>query len=173
MLKCYQYTADGYYAGEAASYGILPNNATSTAPAIVQGKVPRWNGKNWVQVEDHKGKSGYVDGQPYEMKEYGPLPDGWSDTPPVPALAEVQAAKRAEIAAGFAAAMAASLAMPSASAPPSAYEVATALYDWRTEDPDGYADLLAIHEARRAALLAAVEAADADSVRRIVVSYAV
>ena len=31
MAKAYQYTADGYYAGEVDDYGILPNNATRTA----------------------------------------------------------------------------------------------------------------------------------------------
>ena len=82
MVKCYQYTADGYYAGEVDDYGILPNNATRTAPTLKKGFVPRWMGEKWEQVEDHKGKSGYVNGQPHEVKEYGPLPEGWSDTPP-------------------------------------------------------------------------------------------
>ncbi|MDD4700741.1 MAG: phage tail protein [Desulfovibrio sp.] len=174
MPKCYQYTADGYFAGEVEDYGLLPNNATRTAPTVVDGKVPRWTGKKWEQVEDHKGKSGYVNGQPHEIKGYGPLPDGWSDTPPPPALADMQATKRAEITIGFTAAMAASLAMPSATIPPAAYEVATALYDWRMDDPEGYADLLAIHEARRDALLTAVSDADSDeAVQAIAVSYAV
>lgn len=174
MAKCYQYNAEGYYAGEAEDYGLLPNNATRTAPVLKEGFVPRWTGKKWEQVENHKGKNGYVNGQPNEIKEYGPLPEGWSDTPPLPALAEVQAIKRAEITAGFTAAMSASLAMPSAFNQPSAYEVATALYDWRTEDPDGYAELLAIHEARREELLAAVSSASAvDVVQSIVVRYAV
>ena len=89
MAKAYQYTADGYYAGEVDDYGILPNNATRTAPTVVEGKVPRWTGKNWEQVEDHKGKSGYVNGAPYEIKEYGPLPEGWSETPPPPTVEEL------------------------------------------------------------------------------------
>lgn len=82
MTKYYQYTSDGYYAGEVEDYGLLPNNATHTAPTVVDGKVPRWTGEKWEQVEDHKGKSGYVNGQPHEIKEYGPLPEGWSVTPP-------------------------------------------------------------------------------------------
>ena len=174
MVKCYQYTADGYYAGEAEDYGLQPNNATHTVPTLKKGFVPRWTGKKWEQIEDHKGKSGYVNGQPHEIKEYGPLPAGWSDTPAPPTLTEAQNAKRTEITVGFTAAMAASLAMPSATIPPAAYEVATALYDWRTDDPEGYADLLAIHEARRDALLTAVSDADsAEAVQAIVVSYAV
>lgn len=96
MVKCYQYTADGYYAGEAEDYGLLPNNATRTVPTIVEGFVPRWTGKKWEQVEDHKGKSGYVNGVPTEIKEYGPLPEGWSDTPPAPTTEQLAATARAE-----------------------------------------------------------------------------
>nr|WP_296983544.1 phage tail protein [uncultured Desulfovibrio sp.] len=174
MVKCYQYTADGYYAGEAEDYGLLPNNATHTVPTLKKGFVPRWTGKKWEQIEDHKGKSGYVNGQPHEVKEYGPLPEGWSDTPPPPALDEAKAAKQAEISSAFNIAMSASLTMPSVGTPPSSFEVASALYDWRTDDPDAYADLLAIHSARRDALLTAVASADsAEAVQAIPVSYAV
>lgn len=174
MAKCYQYTADGYYAGEAEDSGLLPNNATRTIPTLVDGKVPRWTGKKWEQVEDHKGKSGYINGQPHEVKEYGPLPEGWSDTPPAPELADAKAAKQAEISSAFNIAMSASLTMPSVGTPPSSFEVASALYDWRTDDPDAYADLLAIHSARRDALLTAVANADsAEAAQAITVSYAV
>lgn len=89
MAKAYQYTADGYYAGEVDDYGILPNNATYTAPTFKKGFIPCWNGEKWGQVEDHKGESGYVNGQPHEIKEYGPLPEGWSDTPPPPTIEEL------------------------------------------------------------------------------------
>lgn len=89
MPKCYQYTADGYYAGEAEDYGLLPNNATHTVPTLKKGFVPRWTGKKWEQIEDHKGKSGYVNGQPHEVKEYGPLPEGWSDIPLPPTTEEL------------------------------------------------------------------------------------
>lgn len=174
MAKAYQYTADGYYAGEVDDYGILPNNATRTAPTLKKGFIPCWDGKKWGQVEDHKGESGYVNGQPYTINEYGPLPDGWSDTPSPPSLAESKAAKQAEISSAFNAAMSASLTMPSVGTPPSSFEVASALYDWRTDAPDAYADLLAIHVARRDALLAAVVGADSvEAVQAIVVSYAV
>ncbi len=94
MPKYYQYTSDGYYAGEVEDYGLLPNNATRTVPTIVEGFVPRWTGKNWEQVEDHKGKRGYVNDEPYERKECGPLPEGWSDTPPPPTTEELFARLR-------------------------------------------------------------------------------
>lgn len=175
MATAYQYTADGYYAGEIEDHGLLPHNATYVAPPEApDAHVAWWDGAAWALAEDHRGQQGYLDGQPHTITALGPLPAGWSDEPSPPSLAEAQAARRAEIAAGFNAAMAASLTMPSASAPPSAYEVATALYDWRVDDPDGYAELVAIHEARRAALLAAVDVAeDTAAVLAIVVSYAV
>lgn len=39
---------------------------------------------DWTYIEDHRGKEGYVDGTPYTISDFGPLPDGWSDAPPPP-----------------------------------------------------------------------------------------
>lgn len=97
MAKAYQFDASGYFAGVAEDYGLLPNNATYTAPREREGHIPRWNGEAWVQVENHKGKSGYLDGRPYTVKDYGPLPEGFSLTPPPPTPEEAQAARIAEI----------------------------------------------------------------------------
>lgn len=89
-------------------------------------------------------------------------------------LSEAQTAKRQQINAGFDAAITASLTMPSASSPPSAYAVYTALEEWKAEDAEGFTALLAIHTARRDELLAAVEAATTvEAVQAIAVSYAV
>lgn len=96
MTKAYQYDASGYYAGEVEDYGLLPNNATYTAPKAKEGYIPRWTGAKWEQVEDHKGKQGYVDGQPHTVAEYGPLPKGWSDTPPPPSAKEKATQARAQ-----------------------------------------------------------------------------
>jgi hypothetical protein len=109
----------------------------------------------------------------------------WEDTRPKPSwddlcaaikpkLTPVQAAKRAEINAGFDAALTASLTMPSATNPPSAFAVYQAIEAWKTEDPEGYAALLAIHTARRDSLLSAVDAATSvEAVQAIAVTYAV
>ncbi len=174
MAKAYQYDASGYFAGEVEDYGLLPNNAISTAPQDREGFIPRWTGEAWEQVEDHKGREGYVDGKPHTVKEYGPLPDGWSDTPPEPTLDEAVAAKCAEIHAGYDAALAASLTMPASKTPPSAVEIALALDDFKADDPEGWAFIRATHTARRDELLAQVEAAgSAAEVQGITVSYAV
>lgn len=93
---------------------------------------------------------------------------------PTPPLAEVQAAKRSEINAGFDAALTASLTMPSVNTPPSTVELTVAIGLFNAEDPTGLVDLCAIHSARRTALLAAVDAATSiEAVHAITVSYAV
>lgn len=93
---------------------------------------------------------------------------------PAPPLAEAQTAKRMEINAGFDAALTASLTMPSRTDPPSAVELALAIEDFKSDDPTGLGDLRAIHEARRTALLAAVDAATTIAeVQAISVTYAV
>ena len=95
------------------------------------------------------------------------------EEPPQP-VAEAQNAKRMEINAGFDAALTASLTMPSRTDPPSAVELALAIEDFKSDDPTGLGDLRAIHEARRASLLAAVDAATTIAeVQAISVTYAV
>ena len=89
-------------------------------------------------------------------------------------LEEARAAVRAVIQAGYEAALTAGLTMPSAQAPASALELALAIADWQAESPEDFADLRAIHTARRDELLAAVEAAESvEVVQTIEVSYAV
>lgn len=175
-----QHDAEGYYIGKSDDYGsgTQPNNTASMDdwPEIIPGFIPRKkaDGPGWDQVEDHKDKEGYVDGQPFTVKDYGPLPDGWSDTPPEPTLDEAVAAKCAEIHAGYDAALAASLTMPASKTLPSAVEIALALDDFKAEDPEGWAFIRATHTARRDELLAQVEAAgSAAEVQGITVSYAV
>lgn len=85
MSKVYQYDASGYYAGIIEDYGgPLPNNATRTKAVVQDGFIPQWNGKEWLQVENHKGEQGYIAGEPHTIKEYGPYPEGWSSNEPEP-----------------------------------------------------------------------------------------
>lgn len=96
------------------------------------------------------------------------------DVPPSPSLLDAQAAKRMEINAGFDAAMTASMTMPSASTPPSAFAVYRAIETWKADDPDGFNALVAIHTERRDTMLAAVDVATTpEAVQAISVSYAV
>ena len=90
MSTAYQCTADGFYIGEIEDYGLLPNGATHVRPPVQKdGFAIRFDGKKWEYVEDHKGKSGYLDGKPFTMNEYGPLPKGFGETPPPPSADEL------------------------------------------------------------------------------------
>jgi len=99
MGIAYQYDARGYYAGEVEDYGLLPNNATHEEPLLVDDCIPHWTGETWEQIENHKGRKGFVSGEPKEITEYGPLPDGWSDTPPPPTPKEAMETRLNELAA--------------------------------------------------------------------------
>lgn len=89
-MIAYQYNSEGYYVGMGEDYGLLPNNATHiTPPALLEGFISRWTGTAWEQVENHVGKEGYVNGEYTIIREYGPLPEGWSDTPPPPTSEEL------------------------------------------------------------------------------------
>jgi hypothetical protein len=64
---------------------------------LTAGAIPRWNGEAWEQVENHVGEKGWVNGVETEITEYGPYPEGWSDTPPPPTLEEAKEKKLKEI----------------------------------------------------------------------------
>ena len=171
MSKCYQYGPEGYFICETDDFGgFLPAGAVYDVPEIKPGFIPKWDGKTWQQVETNKGKEGWLNGVPNTIKDHGPLPSGWSDTPPPPTLAEAQAAKAASIVAAHEAALAGAIAM---SAPtPSIVAVEACLL--AVSDPEGLEFVHNTMAAQRQTLLAAVDAATSvEAVQAIVVSYAV
>lgn len=94
QTKVYQYNLQGYYKGETIAYNnLLPANTTNSAPTLQDGYIPKWNGAEWEQVENHVGTKGYVNGEEFTVTEYGALPDGWSDTEPEPTLEEARETK--------------------------------------------------------------------------------
>lgn len=86
---------------EANPGSIAPLNALrqDTKPSITPGFWPCLNAESngWSEVEDHRKKTGYVNGKPFTVAELGPLPEGWSDTPPPPTEEEQYNAERAAI----------------------------------------------------------------------------
>ena len=77
---------------------LLPGSATRVAPPEHwDGHARFWDGKAWVQVEDHRGEGGYVNGEPHTITEIGPYPEGWSATPPPVPLSEALENARAVI----------------------------------------------------------------------------
>ncbi|MDR0339502.1 MAG: hypothetical protein LBH65_04420 [Desulfovibrio sp.] len=88
-----------------ATPGTFPplNALRGNAPETnVKGKWPCESGGKWVQTEDHRGEEGYVDGEHTTIKDVGPLPTGWSTTPPGPTEEEKIEQRCAEIIARFA-----------------------------------------------------------------------
>lgn len=77
---------------------VLPANGYLDAPVIADGCVAKRVGGAWVDVENHVGEKGYINGVPTEIKEYGSLPEGWSITPPAPTLEDQFAAIEAKYA---------------------------------------------------------------------------
>ena len=93
-------------------------------------------------------------------------------TPPAPTLDEAKAAKFVEIAAGYDAAMTATLTMPAEK--PSPADIALATLDFQLEDAEGLAYVRSLLAARRDELLAAVDVATrCDAVATIDVVYPV
>ena len=171
-------------------YILEATGATSVAPPAVipTGQTARWTGDAWETVEDHRqhmdergrkegGTQYWLPGdtwrsEPRYTEELGPLPDGALLAKPERPLSEYRDDKRREVAAGYTAALTATLTMPAES--PSAAEVATGAALFAADDAVGLADVQTILIARRDELLAAVEAAQRrETVSAIVVSYPV
>ncbi len=135
MTIVYQHDVAGYYAGETDDYGgPMPHNCVAVKPRAKAGYIPRWTGEAWEQVEDQRGREGWLNGRPHKITEFGPLPEGWSDTPPPPSLDESRAETVAAINAAFEGACAAFL----SDEPPSAratYATQEAEADAYTRDP--------------------------------------
>lgn len=81
---------------------VLPANGYFDAPIFEDGKWPKRVNGAWENVENHIGEKGYINGVPTEIKEYGPLQDGWSTTPPPPTLEDQLAAVKSYYAAKLA-----------------------------------------------------------------------
>jgi hypothetical protein len=78
------------YSGSVSASGVKgampPLNSTTVEPKRRDGYFPVWHqGKEkWEYVEDHRGEKGWLYGKPTVVNSLGPLPDGWSLTPPPP-----------------------------------------------------------------------------------------
>ena len=174
----------------SGEYILEATGATAVAlPAdIPAGHVARWNGDVWETVEDHRqhmdergrkegGTPYWLPGdtwrsEPRYIEDLGPLPEGALFEKPERPLDEYKADKRREIAAGYTAALTATLTMPAES--PSAADVATGAALFAADDAVGLADVQTILTTRRDELLEAVEAAQRrETVSAIVVSYPV
>ena len=171
-------------------YILEATGATPVAlPAsIPSGHVARWTGDAWETVEDHRqhmdergrkegGTPYWLPGdtwrsEPRYIEDLGPLPEGALFEKPERPLDEYKADKRREIAAGYTAALTATLTMPAEA--PSPVEVATGAALFAVDDAVGLVDVQMILIARRDELLEAVDAAtNQEALENIVIDYPV
>ena len=171
-------------------YMLGATGATPVAlPAdIPAGHVARWTGEAWETVEDHRqhmdergrkegGTPYWLPGdtwrsEPRYIEDLGPLPEGALFEKPERPLDEYKADKRREIAAGYTAALTATLTMPAEA--PSPVEVATGAALFAVDDAVGLVDVQKILIARRDELLEAVDAAtNQEALENIVIDYPV
>ena len=198
MALAHRYTLpDQYYACTVEDHGYQPGNSlyedlpslpwTNQWPQNVDGK--------WVLVDDHRERKPPLfdvelaqDATDYwlpedtnntparHMTKAGPLPEGALTERPAKTdaelLAEAKATKSEEIAAGYDAAVTASLTMPTAN--PTAQDITIGAAAFAAEDAEGLAYIMQTHATRRDELLTALGAASTpEEVQAIVVSYAV
>ena len=199
MAIAHRYTRpDQYYINSDEDYGCPPYNSTPNAlpPRPWKNQWPQYvDNKGWVLVEDRRqraephfaaedvqpGTEYWLPGDTHlsparRMHTPGPLPGGALTERPAKTdaelLAEAKVTKTAEIAAGYDAAVAASLTMPTAS--PTAQDVTISAAAFAAEDAEGLAYVMQTHATHRDELLAAVAAATTVvAVQDLVVSYAV
>lgn len=164
--------------------------ATPVAPPVTipEGHIARWTGEAWETVEDHRqhmdergrkegGTPYWLPGdtwrsEPRYIEDLGPLPEGALFEKPERPLDEYKADKRREIAAGYTAALTATLTMPAEA--PSPVEVATGAALFAVDDAVGLVDVQKILIARRDELLEAVDAAtNQEALENIVIDYPV
>ena len=164
--------------------------ATPVAPPVTipEGHIARWTGEAWETVEDHRqhmdergrkegGTPYWLPGdtwrsEPRYIEDLGPLPEGALFEKPERPLDEYKADKRREIAAGYTAALTATLTMPAEA--PSPVEVATGAALFAVDDAVGLVDVQMILIARRDELLEAVDAAtNQEALENIVIDYPV
>ena len=174
---------NGEYILEAT--GATPVALPADIPA---GHVARWTGEAWETVEDHRqhmdergrkegGTPYWLPGdtwrsEPRYIEDLGPLPEGALFEKPERPLDEYKADKRREIAAGYTAALTATLTMPAEA--PSPVEVATGAALFAVDDAVGLVDVQKILIARRDELLEAVDAAtNQEALENIVIDYPV
>lgn len=174
---------NGEYILEAT--GATPVALPADIPA---GHVARWTGEAWETVEDHRqhmdergrkegGTPYWLPGdtwrsEPRYIEDLGPLPEGALFEKPERPLDEYKADKRREIAAGYTAALTATLTMPAEA--PSPVEVATGAALFAVDDAVGLVDAQKILIARRDELLEAVDAAtNQEALENIVIDYPV
>ena len=87
-LQNHYFDEQGIYIGSlpVGQEELPPRDAIRVAPPQKTGYWPVLNSTRdgWDLAEDHRGQEGWVNSEHIRIAELGALPEGWSDTPPVP-----------------------------------------------------------------------------------------
>lgn len=76
----------------------VPPCSSLEPPQYESGHWPCFGPEGWRQVEDHRGKVGWINGEEAVISQLGPLPEGWSNRPPLKSTGEsTRDARREEI----------------------------------------------------------------------------
>ena len=110
MLNIYLYNNNNEYISESITMldpeetriqgkdiWIMPPNSTELKPEFREGYIPIWNGESWDYAEDHRGEKGYIGKEFIEIKELGPLPNGFSIEKPELTPEEIKERSKQEI----------------------------------------------------------------------------
>ena len=85
MATSYTFDSKGYFVCVIEDYGYPPNNSTrELLPPPAENVWPRWDGSAWNNAPSFKGQHGWLNGEPFTIKEHGPLPEGFSLECPAP-----------------------------------------------------------------------------------------
>ena len=110
MIEIYLYNENNEYVGKSMTMldpeetkiqgkdvWLMPPNCTTVKPDIRDGYAPVWSGGAWEYIEDHRGEHGWVNRAPVEIKELGPLPEGFTTEVPAPTAEELVQQRKGEI----------------------------------------------------------------------------
>lgn len=86
MPTYYYYDDSGQFVGQEYFEKpiVPPPDATTSAPLFPPDRWPVWTGSQWEYLENHRGAVGFVNGEYLSITALGPLPVGWSTSPPTP-----------------------------------------------------------------------------------------
>ena len=105
-MQLYQYDNDGFLIGPYPERDIIPCDCFRECPPKItlDGEdIPQWykyrrtGSGRFELVQDHRGREGYLNGESYTVKKWGPLPEGWSESAFPSNLEEAKNKARADL----------------------------------------------------------------------------
>lgn len=105
-MQLYQYDNDGFLIGPYPERDIIPCDCFRECPPKITldgEEIPPWHKYRrtgpgrFELVQDHRGREGYLDGESYTVKKWGPLPKGWTEDLLLPSMEEFKVQAKNEL----------------------------------------------------------------------------